>query len=144
MRVCGVELKGTEAIICLLSLDNDVFQLPECRARKLELKDINTTKDLKDFQFAFDQLMKDYKVDKAVIRQRPTKGKFAGGAIGFKLEAAIQLIENLSVVTLSSTEIKESIKRNPVHIPFAETGLKVFQEPAFITAFAYLMQAKYA
>jgi hypothetical protein len=31
-----------------------------------------------------------------------------------------------------------------VHIPYAETGLKVFQETAFNTAFAYLMKDKYA
>lgn len=144
MRVCGVELKGTEAIICLLSLENDVFQLPDCRVRKLALKDINTSKDLKDFQFAFEQLMRDYKVDRVVIRQRPTKGKFAGGAIGFKLEAAIQLIDKLSVATISSTEIKESNKRDRIPIPFSETGLKVFQEPAFITAFASLMSSRRA
>lgn len=143
MRVCGVELKGTEAIICLLSLDNEVFQLPDCRVRKLALKDINTTKDLKDFQFAFAQLMQDYKVDRVVIRQRPLKGKFAGGAIGFKLEAAIQLIDKLSVATISSNEIKEAIKRNPIPVPFSETGLKVFQEPAFTTAFASLMKHQY-
>lgn len=143
MRICGVELKSNEAIICLLSLENDVFQLPDCRARRVTLMDINTSKDLKDFQFAFAQLMQDYQIDKVVIRQRPTKGKFAGGAIGFKLEAAIQLIDGLSVSTIASTDIKASLKRNPVHIPFSETGLKTFQEPAFTTAFAYLMLAQH-
>jgi hypothetical protein len=72
------------------------------------------------------------------------KGKFAGGAVGFKLEAAIELIADLDVVIMSPTDIKDSLKRNPVHIPYAETGLKVFQEVAFNTAFAYLMKDKYA
>jgi hypothetical protein len=31
-----------------------------------------------------------------------------------------------------------------VHIPYAETGLKIYQEVAFTTAFAYLMKDKYA
>ena len=81
---------------------------------------------------------------KVVIRQRPMKGKFAGGAVGFKLEAAIELIAGLDVIILSPTDIKESIKRNPIAVPFTETGLKAYQETAFNTAYAYLMQAKYA
>lgn len=139
MRVCGVEIKSNEAIVCLLSLADDVFQLPDCRAKRITLENISTTKDLRYFQFSFAKLMSDYKVDQVVIRERPMKGKFAGGAVGFKLESAIQLIEGLDVETISPTRIKASIKRTPVHIPFTETGLKGFQEPAFITAFAFLM-----
>jgi hypothetical protein len=88
--------------------------------------------------------MTDYSVDTVVIRQRPMKGKFAGGAVGFKLEAAIELIDGLDVEIMSAMDIKASLKRNPVHIPYAETGLKIYQEVAFNTAFAYLMKDKYA
>ncbi|MGL4447263.1 MAG: DUF3010 family protein, partial [Shewanella sp.] len=31
MRVCGVELKGGEAIISLLSYEGETFNVPECR-----------------------------------------------------------------------------------------------------------------
>ncbi|MEI8650686.1 DUF3010 family protein [Paraglaciecola sp. Hal342] len=144
MKVCGVELNSNDVNVCLLSLADDVFQLPDFRSRRLTLTNINSSKDLRYFQQTFAKLMADYQVDKVVIRQRPMKGKFAGGAVGFKLEAAIELIEDLDVVIMSPTDIKESLRRNPVHIPFAETGLKVFQETAFNTAFAYLMKDKYA
>lgn len=140
MKACGIELKGNEAIICLLTLSDELFQLPDCRVRRMPMKDINSTQDLKDFQFAFAKLMEDYQVEKVIIRQRPTKGKFAGGALGFKMEAAIQLIDNLNVVTISSNAIKESLSHNPIPVEFNETGLKGFQEPAFTTAFAYLMK----
>jgi hypothetical protein len=142
MRVCGVEIKSNEAIVCLLSLADDVFQLPDCRAKRITLENINSTKDLRYFQFSFSKLMTDYQVDKVVIKERPMKGKFAGGAVGFKLESAIQLIDDLDVETISANRIKASIKRTPVHIPFTETGLKGFQEQAFVTAFAFL-NAKY-
>ena len=88
--------------------------------------------------------MEDYQVERVVIRQRPMKGKFAGGAVGFKLEAAIELISDLDVVILSTTDIKESLKRNPIQIDYAETDLKIYQEVAFNTAYAYLMKDKYA
>ena len=80
--------------------------------------------------------MTDYSVDKVAIRERMPKGKFAGGAIGFKLEATIQLIEELDVEVLSPTSIKAALAKTPIPIPFANTGLKVFQEAAFTVAYA--------
>jgi len=142
MRVCGVELKGNEAIICLMSLSDGLIDLPDCRVRRLTLIDVYSSEQLAEFQFAFAKLMEDYKVDKVVIRQRPTKGKFAGSANGFKMEAAIQLIESLEVETLSASEIKELLSYNPLPIPFASTGLKGFQESAFTTAFASISRKK--
>ncbi|MGS2721699.1 DUF3010 family protein [Paraglaciecola aestuariivivens] len=143
MRVIGVELSGNDANLCLLSLADEVFQIPDCRTRKLSLPKNAEAKDLRYFQKTFAQLVKDYKIDKVVIRQRPMKGKFAGGAVGFKLEAALELLTDVEVIVLAPTDIKESLKRNPVHVPMAETGLKMFQEVAFNTAFAYLMKDKY-
>lgn len=143
MRVCGVEIKGSEANICLLTLDKGVFHVPDCRARKLTHTKQSTAEELKAFQFAFAKLMEDYKVEKVVIRERPAKGKFAGSAMGFKMEAAMELIDDLDVSVMSAAQIKASLKRNPVHIPFNETGLKIFQETAFNTAFAFLMNHMY-
>lgn len=142
MKICSVELKSNEAIICLLTLAEGLFSLPDCRARRLTLTDVNSTEHLRKFQFDFAKLMSDYKIDQVVIRQRPTAGKFAGSSTGFKLEAAIQLIEGLDVVTVSSALIKESLKQTPLPIPFSDTGLKGFQEAAFTTAVAYLNRPK--
>lgn len=144
MKVCGIEINSNDVNLCLLSLTDDLFDVPDCRSRRLTLKDIHSTAELRHFQQTFAKLMQDYPVDKVVIRQRPMKGKFAGGAVGFKLEAAIELISELDVVILSPTEIKEALKRNPLPIDFAATGLKAYQETAFTTAYAYLMKAKYA
>lgn len=141
MKVCGVELKSNEAIICLLSLADGVFHIPDCRARRFTLVNINSREDLQAFQKDFAKLMVDYSVDKVVIRQRPMKGKFAGGAVGFKMEAAMELIPDLDVEVLTSVEIKALQKHNPLPVPFAETGLKIFQETAFNTAFAFLSRS---
>lgn len=144
MKVCGVEINSNDVNVCLLSLTGDIFELPDFRSRRLTLTDINSTRELRYFQQTFAKLMHDYQVDKVVIRQRPMKGKFAGGAVGFKLEAAIELITEINVVLMSPTDIKESLKRNPVQIAYADTGLKVYQEVAFNTAFAFSMKDKYA
>ena len=36
MQVCGVEIKGTEAVISLLSNHGGLINIPECRVRKIE------------------------------------------------------------------------------------------------------------
>jgi len=136
MIICGVELSANDAVICLLDLDKKQFNLPDCRVRKLSLPKDHTREELQKFQFAFAKLMTDYRVDKVAIKERMTKGKFAGGAISFKLESAIQLIADIDVTLLSSTQIKSALSDNPLAIPFSETGLKVFQEAAFKTAYA--------
>lgn len=140
MNVCGVELKGSDAVISLLSMEDEIFDIPDCRVRKISL-DKNSS--LKYFQTTFAKLMADYQVKKVIIRERPTKGKFAGGAVGFKLEAAIELIEGLRVELMAPTDIKAYIKKNPLPIAFDETGLKAFQEGAFTTAYAYVMCEHY-
>ncbi len=136
MRVCGVDLVGNDAVICLLEQEGQQFTLPDCRARKLELPKEHSREDLQQFQFSFAKLMADYKVSTVAIRERQTKGKFAGGAVSFKLEAAIQLISTLDVLVLSPATIKSALKENPLPLKFSDTGLKVFQEGAFTVAVA--------
>ena len=136
MRICGVDLAGNDAIICLLFLENNQFNIPECRVRKLTLAKAHSREDLQYFKKSFAKLMSDYKVEKVAIRERMPKGKFAGGAISFKLEAAIQLISEIDVEILSPSQIKTALKESPLHIAFEDTGLKVFQKEAFKVAFA--------
>jgi hypothetical protein len=135
MKICGVELSGNDAVICLLHLENQNFNLPECRVRKVSLPKIHSQGDLQHFQKTFVKLMSDYGVQKVAIKERALKGKFAGGAIGFKLEATIQLMADMDVVVLNQKDIKLALADNPFPISFSDTGLKVFQEAAFTVAY---------
>ena len=141
MIICGVELSGSDAVVCLLKLDRGQISLPECKVRKLSLSKNHTRDDLKQFQAAFAELMAEHEVTRVAIKERMPKGKFAGGAISFKLEAAIQLIDDtgLEVTLLPPALIKSTLAANPLPIPFTETGLKVFQETAFTAAYVGLM-----
>jgi hypothetical protein len=143
MRICGVEIKGTEAVITILDYHDGLFTIPDCRARKVEFNKQNRTSDLVYFQSSFAKLMEDYKVERVIIKERPLTGKFSGGGLGFKMEASLQLIKDLDVQTISANGLKAIIKRNPVAVEFAETGLKVFQEQAFIVAYAAHMNIVY-
>jgi len=138
MKVCGIELKGNDAVICMMSLDDGLFTLNECRVKKLSISDAKDQQQLQKFQFDLAKLIADYQVESVVIKERLTRGKFAGGAVSFKLEATIQLIEDLEVTLLASSKIKEIIKNSHTTMNFKDTGLKQFQEQAFLTGFAYL------
>lgn len=138
MKVCGVELKGSDAIICVMSKANGLYDIPHIRVPKISIKDAGDADHLRDFQFAFTKLIEDYKIDKVVIKGRALKGKFSGGPVGFKLEATIQLISNLPVEILSASYIKSALAKTQVNIDFRDTGLKNLQETAFQTVFSYL------
>ena len=144
MIVCGVELTGSDAVVCLLNMDRGQFNLPECKVRKLSLPKNHSREDLKQFQAAFAALMAEYGVTHVAIKERMPKGKFAGGAVSFKMEAAIQLITDteLTVTLLPSALIKSTLAANPLPIAFAETGLKAFQEAAFVSAYVGQLQSQ--
>lgn len=136
MIICGIDIKGSDAILCLLAKDNALFTLLDCRQVRISLVNDHQSENLKQFQFTVKKLFEDYKVTHAVIKERPTKGKFAGGAVGFKIESAIQLIDTTEVELLNSATIKSRIKHTPIPVPFKATGLKAFQEGAFTVAYA--------
>ncbi|WP_404340053.1 DUF3010 family protein [Pseudoalteromonas mariniglutinosa] len=143
MRTCGVEITGSDVLLCILSKENDVFDIRDIRQTRFTLADGNNTEVMRKFQFDFAKLMQDYQIDSVAIRERQPKGKFAGSAKGFKMETAIQLIDSLDVQILSPTVIKEQLKRNPLPIDFADTGLKKYQENAFINAYVLIMRKTY-
>lgn len=137
MLICGVELSGSDAVVCLLNLDMGQFSLPESNVRRITLKKNHTREDLKAFQAAFAEFLAEHDVKKVAIKERMPKGKFAGGAISFKMEAALQLMPepNVEVSLLSPATIKATLSAKPLPVPFAETGLKMFQETAFVAAY---------
>lgn len=140
MRVCGVELVGNEAIINIMQLKDGLYDVPKVRVTKLSLSDAINTEPLKKFQFDFAQLMKDYNVETVVIKQRDLKGKYAGSSLSFKIEGALQLMEDFNVHVLSNHYIKQGLSNAQVTPDVRDLGLKKFQEQAMLTAFGYLEQ----
>lgn len=139
MRVCGVDIKGSEAILCLMEFKDGLMSLPDCRTVRVQLVKDQEQEQLQKFQFAMAKLAEDYKISKFVVRERAQKGKFAGSAVGFKIEAALQLISTVETVIASNAALKDKLATHPLPIDFKDTGLKGFQETAFTTAYAYLV-----
>ena len=138
MRACGVEIKSNEAIICIMSKENNLYDIPHTRVQRVTLDNAGDAESVQKFQFTFAKLMEDYQVTNVLIKGRALKGKFSGGPIGFKIEAAIQLITDLQVEILAGTFIKKELSKSQIDIDFRDTGLKQFQEQAFTTVFAFM------
>ena len=134
MKICGVELKGGEAIICLLTYEGETYNVPACRKVSFSISQSASTDSIREFDFAFKKLMSDYKVDEIAIIEREQKGKFAGSATSFKLEAVLQLMA-MPVSLISPLTIKEQLKRNPPQVDFESLDLKRVQLNAFDVAY---------
>jgi hypothetical protein len=142
LRVLGIELAGNDAVVALLEYQMGMFYLPECRARKLNCRNPDNVEDLRYFQKSVAKLVEDYQINQIVIRERMKKGRFAGGANGFKLEAVIQLLDNCTVSLMNSATQKAIAKKYPSAIDFSETGMKKFQQGAIEVAYAQLTDPK--
>lgn len=139
MILLGVELNNKEAVVCLMSADDGLFNIKECRTRGIDIKSPETQRGIQAFQTQFKQLVMDYKVEKVVIKQRPSKGKFSGSSNSFKMEAAIQLINDVSVEIISNTEIKETLKKYPLEYTMKDLELRQFQQDAFNVGYSYAL-----
>ncbi|KEF31262.1 hypothetical protein D777_01611 [Marinobacter nitratireducens] len=84
MTVCGVELTGSDAVVCLLNMDRGLFNLPECKVRKLSLPKNHSREDLKQFQAAFADLMAEYGVTTVAIKERMPKANLPAGPSALK------------------------------------------------------------
>jgi len=140
MKILGIELNAKEAVVCLMASEAGLFNVMECRTRGIELRNPETAEGIRGFQFQMIKLIDDYSIDKVVIKQRHAKGKFAGSTNSFKMEAAIQLIDSVSVEMINPTEIKETLKKNPLDYNMKDLELRKFQEDAFYTAYTFALR----
>ena len=60
MRTCGIEIKGSEAIVCLMTLKNGLFELADCRQNRFALSKDADQQQMRQFQFTFAKFIEDY------------------------------------------------------------------------------------
>lgn len=136
MRICGVEIKGSTARLAVVEEDDDGGpRLVPSETKKITLKDDRSKDSLNSFKGAIESFIHENSIDAVCIKERAKKGSFAGGAISFKIETLIQLVESCDVNFISSQRLAMFAKTNYAGAP-AET-------PAYLaTAFscgAYLL-----
>ena len=135
MIVCGIEMAASEARLVLLDGNKSNFHHIDVEARKLKIADDENADEVRTFRDTLYAFLRKNKVEIIAIKKRSKKGEYAGGPIGFKLEAIVQLYEECPIALLAPTTISLTIRKHGVDNP---ATLKKYQYSAFQTAFSAL------
>ncbi|KOO09386.1 DUF3010 family protein [Vibrio hepatarius] len=131
-KICGIELKGHEAIFTVLeNKGDDSFAVKAVDKKKISLKDSENRECIKEFKKEINEFFDTNDVSKIYIKKRNKKGDFAGGADTFKMEAIIQDSDVEDVILISSQAISSYQKKNDADMP---SELNKYQHNAYLTA----------
>ena len=122
----GIELKGSTCIGIATSIDsNGTISIVE--ELKIELTDSYCDESVKTFFDQFSQAISSINPDSVVIKKRNEKGKFAGGAVSFKMEGLIQISATCKTIFISGAQSNSFAKKME-----NEPTVKKYQQQALI------------
>ncbi|MBV4479737.1 DUF3010 family protein [Pseudomonas khavaziana] len=137
MTLCGIEIKGSEAIIALATLDNQALTHVALATKKIALDDDDEAANVKAFAAQVKAFVQDNSIQRIAIKKRSKKGEFAGGPTTFKIEGVFQLLEGVEVTLLSPQTINAQNKKHTFDLP---ATLNKYQHEAYKTACSCLMK----
>ncbi len=135
MKICGIELAGSDARLITLDGDKNGFSLIPSNVCKITCADDTNQSEIRAFREAIFAYLRENTCEKVVIKSRSKKGQYAGGATSFKLEGIIQLYDGCPVELISPNRIAAVLRKKPVTIP---TDINNYQHDAFKASFAAL------
>ena len=125
MNICGIEIKGSEAIIAVAAQDLTHVALA---TKKIALEDDDEAANVKAFARQVAAFVRDNGITRIAIKKRSKKGEFAGGPTTFKIEGVLQLLDGVEVTLLSPQTINAQNKKHDFALP---TTLNKYQHEAF-------------
>jgi len=134
MTLCGIEIKGSEAIIAVATLDLAHVALS---TKKIALEDDDEAANVKAFASQVAAFVRDNAITRIAIKKRSKKGEFAGGPTTFKIEGVLQLLDGVEVTLLSPQTINAQNKKHDFALP---ATLNKYQHEAFKTACSALVK----
>lgn len=137
MTICGIEIKGCEAIIALASLDNQTLSHITLGTKKIALEEDDEASNVKAFATQVAAFVRDNQIQRIAIKKRSKKGEFAGGPTTFKIETVFQLLEGCEVTLLSPQTLNAQNKKHNFDLP---ATLNKYQHEAYKAACAALMK----
>lgn len=137
MNVCGVSLKGNEAIFVAVEGSIDDYQVKASDSIKIKLNDSDDQSSVQHFTLEVHQYLKKMNFDLIGIKERGKKGRFAGGPVSFKIEGILQN-EPYPVSLWHVATIKSKLK----NITVDTDEVKAYQEEGLQIAVVLLKEAK--
>lgn len=86
MNVCGIEIKGSEALLAVATLEAGLPVHRPLATKKIALEDDDEAANVKAFANQARQFVADHGITHLAIKKRSKKGEFAGGPTTFKIE----------------------------------------------------------
>ncbi len=107
MRVCGIEIRGTEAILAVVeSKTQSIAHLP-LETKKITFEDDDDSDHVKSFFSLIKDFVRDNQIDRIAIKKRGRKGEYAGGQQVSRLRGSSSY---WIAVTLLSCRRKQSVR----------------------------------
>ena len=137
MSICGIEIKGSEAIFALASLQGGTLEHQAIAVKKITLEDDDEAANVRTFAAQVRDFVREQGITRIAIKKRSKKGEFAGGPTTFKIEGVFQLLENCEVTLLSPQTINAQYKKHGYELP---ASLNKYQHEAYKAACAALLK----
>ncbi|PAA30728.1 DUF3010 family protein [Pseudomonas fragi] len=134
MTICGIEIKGSEAIFALAGPGLEHVAVA---TKKIALDDDDEAANVKAFAAQLAAFVKSNGITRIAIKKRSKKGEFAGGPTTFKIEGIIQLLDDCDVQLLSPQTLNAQFKKHAFDLP---ASLNKYQHEAFKAACAALLK----
>ena len=131
MRVCGCEISAQEVRLAVVEQnDEQNVELLWIKKTRIELKDDTSVENLRLFLAALQEFSQENSIGTFVIKTRAKKGRMAGGAVSFKIETLIQLVEGCNTRFVSPIALSNFAKKELVGYP---EKLPVYLKNAFLS-----------
>ena len=130
MRVCGCEISAQEVRLAVVELnDEQNVELLRLKKTRIELKDDTSEENLRLFLAALQEFSPENTIGTFVLKTRAKKGRMAGGAVSFKIETLIQLVEGCNTRFVSPIALSNFAKKKLLGYP---EKLPVYLKNAFL------------
>lgn len=137
MKICGIEIKGSEALLAVASLDAGQPVHVGVPTKKIGLEDDEDAAQVKAFAAQVRAFVSEHGIGQLAIKKRSKKGDFAGGPTTFKIEGVLQLLDNCTVELVSPQTVSAQAKKHNLELPGT---LNKYQHEAYKSACAALLK----
>ena len=136
MRVCGCEISAQEVRLAVVYRDDEdnVAMLP-LKTTRIDLADDTSEADLRSFLASLQEFARDNEVEVFAIKTRAKRGRMAGGAVSFKIETLIQLVEGCDTKFVNPVALSHFAKKEVEEYP---EKILVYLKNAFLAG-AYVL-----
>ncbi|MEG0862228.1 MAG: DUF3010 family protein [Pseudomonas sp.] len=136
MKVCGIEIKGSDALLAVVALEAGSPAHLVLPTKKIALEDDDLADNVKAFATQSRQFVTEHGITHLAIKKRSKKGDFAGGPTTFKIEGILQLLEQCEVALVSPQTVSAQAKKHNIEPP---ASLNKYQHEAYKSACALLL-----